>query len=148
MDVDITHRKQAEVALRESEARFQQIASSINEIFWLVDPNLDILYVSPACEHIWGRPLQDLNTETWLAGIHPDDRSIILANHEVVFQSSPDQPYNGEIEYRILRPDGEVRWLRDLAFPIFDDQGQLQRIAGGSRRHYRAKTDRHRAPKN
>jgi len=130
MDVDITHRKQAEVALRESEARFQQIASSINEIFWLVDPNLDILYVSPACEHIWGRPLQDLNTETWLAGIHPDDRSIILANHEVVFQSSPDQPYNGEIEYRILRPDGEVRWLRDRAFPIFDDQGQLQRIAG------------------
>ena len=63
--------------LRESDERFRQLADNINEVFWIVNPaDMQILYVSPAFEKIWGRACESLYTsrETWLDSIHPDDR--------------------------------------------------------------------------
>ena len=128
---DIHDRKQAEAALRESEERFRQIANNISEVFWLATPNHEILYASPAYEQIWGLSADAINAEAWLETVHPADRERLSQVNETL----PQYPFgllrdNRELEYRIIRPDGEVRWIRDRAFPVYDDQGQIYRIAG------------------
>jgi two-component system, cell cycle sensor histidine kinase and response regulator CckA len=115
----------SERALRESEERFRQLAENIGAVFWLHDlASARSIYVSPAFERIWGRPAEALyaDPDVWLASIHPDDRP---AADPV---RSADQPY--ELEYRIVRPDGTVRWIRDRGFPIRDGQGSVYRTAG------------------
>src|SRR5205085_8081983 len=62
----ITERIRAEERLRESEARFRQIAETIGEVFWVRDPVRDeFLYVSPSFEKVWGRPTDDLTAKAW-----------------------------------------------------------------------------------
>jgi len=125
---DITGRKRAEVALRDSEERFRQIAETIDEVFWVTSPDKnEMLYVSPAYEKIWGRPCADLyaNPRNWLAAIHPDDRDRVI--HAALTRQA-DGSYD-EL-YRIVRPDGSERWIRDRAFPIHDDTGAITRIVG------------------
>jgi two-component system cell cycle sensor histidine kinase/response regulator CckA len=114
----------AERALRESEERFRQLAENIGAVFWLHETATGrTLYVSPAFERIWGRPAQELygDPRAWSDSLHPDDRTI---NPTLGAQ----EPY--EHEYRIVRPDGSVRWIRDRGFPIRDGQGQVYRTAG------------------
>jgi PAS domain S-box-containing protein len=122
-------RHQAERALRESEERFRQLAENVSEsVFWMSDPQAtQILYVSPAYEHIWGRSCKSLyaNFGEWLAAIHPEDRPRIQANY---FEQALTGGYDEE--YRIIRPDGSVRWIRDRGFPIQDPTSQPHRVVG------------------
>jgi PAS domain S-box-containing protein len=125
---DITRWKHSEAALRESETRFRQIAESIREVFWLTDPEKsEILYLSPAYETVWGRTVSDCyaSPQSWMESIHPDDR-------ERVRIAAVNDQVRGtyDIEYRVVRPDGSVRWVRDRAFPVQDGQGRVRRIAG------------------
>ena len=125
---DITHRKRAEVALRKSEERFREIAESIDEVFWITSPDKNrMIYVSPAYEKIWGRSCADLyaNPRTWLSPIHPDDRDRVI-------EASLTRQSLGTYDeaYRIVVPDGSIRWIRDRAYPIFDDTGTIARIIG------------------
>jgi PAS domain S-box-containing protein len=124
-------RQQAETALRESEERFRQLAENIQEVFWLTDPTKNhMLYVSPAYEAIWGRTCAELyaSPRVWLDAIHSEDRARILEAAETK-QSFGDY----DEEYRILRPDGAVRWIRDRAFPVRNAAGEVDRIAGVAR---------------
>lgn len=124
---DISERKQAELDLKNSEMRFRQLAENIHEVFWLTTAGgTQVLYASPAFESIWGRSCQELQESPflWLDVIHPEDRDRILA----IFHASIESGYDEE--YRILRPDGELRWIRDRAFPIRDDAGRVYRTAG------------------
>jgi PAS domain S-box-containing protein len=125
---DITRRKQTQALLRESEDRFKQVAENIREVFWLNDQNSKkIVYVSPAYEQIWGRRCEDLyaNPHAWLEAVHPSDREMV--NEKAVKQRMPD---GFDIEYRIVRHGGEVRWVRDRGFPVRNESGEIYRFAG------------------
>jgi PAS domain S-box-containing protein len=114
--------------LRESEERFRQLAENIREVFWLSTPDKSrIIYVSPGYEMIWGRTCQSLydSPRDWLDAIHADDR-------EQVLQAALSEQATGiyDEEFRIVRPDGDIRWIRDRAFPVRDGTGAVYRIAG------------------
>jgi two-component system, cell cycle sensor histidine kinase and response regulator CckA len=122
-------RIEAEQAFRESEERFRQLAENITEsVFWMSDPTaLEMLYVSPAYERIWGRSCANLyaNFMDWIDAIHPEDRQHVHTNF---FEHSLQGDYDEE--YRIVRPDGSIRWIRDRGFPIQDRVGVPYRVVG------------------
>jgi two-component system cell cycle sensor histidine kinase/response regulator CckA len=125
---DITDRRQAERALHHSEEKFRQLAENIDEVFWMTDPaKNEMLYVSPAYERIWGWSCESLyrTPQTWADAIHPDDRARVMdaAAHKQV-EGTYDE------EYRIVRMDKSVRWIRDRAFPVRDSSGHVERVVG------------------
>ncbi len=112
---------------RESEERFRLIAENLQEAIWISDPGYTIqYYLSPAYERIWGRPVETarFNPRSFLEAVHPDDRERVEAALEAYDQGKY------EAEYRIMRPDGEVRWISARAYPVLDAQGRIFRIAG------------------
>ena len=135
-------RQRAVDSLRESEERFRQIAENIEEVFWIADPGSNrMLYVSPAYARIWGLPNRDLyeSNAPWLESIHPDDRE--KAGRCVLTARSK----TGHDEtYRIVRPDGAVRWIRERGIPVSNAQGEVYRFVGTAedittRRHHLAR---------
>ena len=124
----ITEQKEAELALRENQALLHQLTEHITEVFWMTDPSKNqILYISPGYESIWDRSCASLRASprSWIESIHSDDR-------ERVLRDATTKQVTGEynVEYRIVRPDGTIRWIWDRAFPIHDSQGSVYRIAG------------------
>jgi PAS domain S-box-containing protein len=114
--------------LRESEALFRQLAESIREVFFLTDPaRRKMLYVSPTYEDVWGRSCESLYREpqSWREAIHPDDRERVLAS---IFPGGALGAF--EVECRIVRPDGSLRSVRMRGFPIRNEHGEIERIAG------------------
>ncbi|MBE9012870.1 PAS domain-containing protein [Pseudanabaenaceae cyanobacterium LEGE 13415] len=115
-------------ALRASEERFQQLVTHLPQLFWMSEPMQQrLLYASPAYETIWGRSLAAVyaNYEEWSDAIHSDDRDRVFAHfNETILQG------NYDVEYRIVRPDGEVRWIHDRGTPIRQASDQLGRVAG------------------
>jgi PAS domain S-box-containing protein len=103
----------ADAALKESEERFYRMADALAEAVWItaLEPE-SIQYASPSFERIWGRPVEEFygNTNLWRDAIHPEDRERV-GNLFARWVSGQDVSYDG-IEYRITRPDGEVRWIR------------------------------------
>lgn len=121
-------RMEAEAALRESEERFRQVVESIHEVFWMTDvEHREMLYVSPGYETIWGRPVAHLieSPNAWVDAIHPEDRDRVV-------EMMRTKQVTGEYDetYRIVRPDGKVRWIRDRAFPVRRKGESVKRVAG------------------
>jgi PAS domain S-box-containing protein len=123
-------RARAETALRQSEQRFRQFAEHSTDVLWILDAEtLRMEYVSPAFERVWGRPTGAIESRSqWIETIHPEDRARAFYATESVLR--------GETvikEYRILRPDGSMRSIHATVFPIFEEHGKVQRIAGIAR---------------
>ncbi|TVQ57008.1 MAG: PAS domain S-box protein [Spirulina sp. DLM2.Bin59] len=120
-------REKIESALSESEARFRQLAENIQSVFWMADPiSGQFLYVSPAYETIWQQSCADLyqNPHIYQQVVHPEDQDMF----EVFLAQQKQEAC--ELEYRIVRLGGEVRWIRDRAFPIRNVAGVIYRITG------------------
>lgn len=116
-----------EARLVESEERYRQVTDTIDEVFWMTDPEKgQMLFISPAYERIWGRTCQSLLEDpvSFVEAIHPDDRDRVIA----AFPEQARGTY--DIEFRIRRSDGELRWIHDRAFPVRDDSGNIHRIVG------------------
>ncbi|MCC6625732.1 MAG: PAS domain S-box protein [Deltaproteobacteria bacterium] len=118
----------AEARLRESEERLRQVAENLREVVWLRDAGSGrVLYVSPAFEHIWGRSCADLLADeaTWSEGVHPDDRARVV-------EAARTRQATGDYdeEYRVVRPEGSVRWVHARAFPVRDASGRVTRVVG------------------
>lgn len=128
ISTDITPRKEVEAALQLSEERFRQMAENIPECFWITDTaTWRVLYVSPAFERIWQRSCSEIydNAEAWIEAIHPDDRQRITNTFFKKVTSGEFQE-----EYRIVQPDGTVRWIADRGFPVRNHEGDVYRVAG------------------
>ena len=125
---DINEHQRVVQELRSSEERFRQLTEHIRESFWITDPERNqVFYISPGYETIWGRSCVSLyiSPQSWFESVHPEDRETIEAQ---TLRSFRREAY--DVEYRIVRPDGTVRWVHDRGFPIRDESGTLYRFAG------------------
>jgi PAS domain S-box-containing protein len=128
---DITDRRVLEADLADSEERLQLVTDTITEVLWIagVEPGT-LHYVSPAYERIWRRPVSELyaNPRSLLASVHPDDLGLVLARLERKKDGLPL-----DYEYRIVRPDGSIRWIWDRGFPVQELSGPIRRYVGVAR---------------
>ena len=121
---DMRDRKQVELALQESEEKFRQLAENIAGVFWMRDLAGNLLYISPAYETLWQQSPDYLreNPNSWLESIHPDDLARI--------QRKLRQNLAFDEEYRVILPDGRLRWIHDRGFEVRDAEGNVYRFAG------------------
>jgi len=116
-----------EERLKDSEERFRQVTDTIDEVFWMTDPQKgQMLFISMAYERIWGRTCKSVIEQplSFVESVFPDDRAAVIA----AFPKQIEGKY--DIEYRIVRPDGGIRWIRDRAFPVRDASGVVYRVCG------------------
>jgi PAS domain S-box-containing protein len=113
---------------QQTEERFCQLAENIDAVFWITEfPERRLSYVSPACDRLWGVNPQHLcqDYRNWLDLLHPDDRA---ATDKAFAEKALDGRFDEE--YRIILPDGRIRWVRDRCFPVRDEIGRVYRLAG------------------
>ncbi len=117
-----------DLKFHESEEWFRQLAENIREVFYINDPKKTrILYVNPAYEEIWGRTCESLyeHPMSFVEAIVPEDQKHVIDSFKIQTKGDPVQ-----VEYRILRPDGSIRWISSRAYPVKDKHGELKRIVG------------------
>lgn len=127
LQMKIRELQDAEESLRSSEEKFRQLAEHIQEVFWISDPDVnEIIYISPAYEQIWGKTCESLyaNPDSWLDVVHSEDRKHVLPKKH----KNSSGAYN--FEFRIVQPDGSIRWLWTRTFPVRNRMEEVYRIVG------------------
>ena len=108
--------------LSQAEQRFRQMAEGINDVFYMMDlDRSQVIYVNPAYEQIWGRTCASFyqQPDSKMAAVHPEDRFRI-----------PTTTSGADVEYRIKRSTGGVRWIHERTYPIYNESGVAYRLAG------------------
>lgn len=124
-------RASAETALVTSEARFRELAENIADVFYNRDTHTgQILYVSPGYEKIWGRSCESIyaDPESYLDAVLPEDGPMLIRARK---RANPSERHDEE--YRISNVQGDIRWIRDISYPVFNAAGTLERIVGTAR---------------
>jgi PAS domain S-box-containing protein len=125
---DISDRKNAEAALQESEARFQEIAQTLNQVSYVISLTTgQYLYISPSYERLWGYSCESLyqNPRSWLDRIHPEDSEYILNAFDQLLSG-----FQTRLQYRIICANGDVRWIQSESLIVCDADGNPLRIVG------------------
>jgi PAS domain S-box-containing protein len=132
---DITDRKRRERRLEQTERRFQQIAEGVNEAIYIATTDMsEVIYINSSYEEIWGRSVNELYEApmSFIEGIHPDDRDEYLQKMEEMRHGmqndTPQDTY--EFQYRVVQPDGEIRWVDATGYPVWNVDNEVHRIAG------------------
>ena len=123
---DVTREVEGIAALAASEARFRELAETIDDVFWTWDAVANrILYVSPNYERIFELPMAELYADptAFTRGMHPEDLPRLQA-------AVASDPYTIHIDYRVVRADGTERWLEVRTFPVYASDGTVQRTVG------------------
>ena len=125
---DITERKQAEEALRHSENLLREVLAAVRDVVYAINlSDLRVLYMSDAVEAITGYPAAEfhMRRHLWLQFIHPEDVDAVRGGEQLVMAQG-----SHAWDYRILRPDGEIRWVNNRAWLVHDATGEPARIVG------------------
>ncbi len=119
-------RRLLENKLLATQQRFDEVAARISEVLWVRSLDGEFLYLSPSFEQIWGRSRADMTLTLWESYIHPEDREFVKDG------KAKAGLHEYELEYRIVRPDGGIRRIRNNGYPIMED-GVLARYGGITR---------------
>ena len=117
----ITEQKQTEEALRDAAVKYRIVAdNAYNWEFWL-SPDGRFIYNSPSCQRVSGRPAEEFDDDPNLIWkiVHPDDRHLLSEHRHDITQTKA----LGDVQFRMVRPDGEVRWVHHVCQPVFDENG-------------------------
>jgi PAS domain S-box-containing protein len=124
-------RTRAEQALLDAEDRFRQMAEHIREVYFMTDAETqEVLYLSPAYEEVWGRSREETLADplAFVDAILPEDRRVMF--DDIDLSARGDGARERQFEYRIRRPDGSIRWIRNRSFQIRSEDGRPYRVAG------------------
>lgn len=125
--IDITDRETSKLSLRDSEERFRLLAERAPLGIFVLDMELHFLYSNPQVEEITGRSSSEIRSLGWEALVHPDDRKVFFDHLDLAAASDPD---GAPVEFRVLRPDGSIRWARSRGAVIPDRSGHPMGLVG------------------
>lgn len=125
---DLTEKKQIEKALKESEVRVEGIVTSLKDVVYSIEPKtLHINYVNKAVEEVFGISQEEFQKDTthWKKMIHGGDLAKLLESQDAIVKDG-----KVEVEYRIISPSGEIKWVRDRSWIVKNDEDEVIRLDG------------------
>jgi PAS domain S-box-containing protein len=134
---DVTRRKRAEERRQNQSESLRLLTEAIDDVFWMAAPGFARMeYVSPAYERVWGRSCASLYDHplSWAEAVHPHDRHALNGLLAAFGHAEMN------VQYRIVRPDGDVRWIHHRRFPVRDAKGRITHFASMAADVTRAKT--------